>query len=370
MAIRLTLVVLLYTLLTVPVMSAQNTNEDPLRIAIAGLSHDHVHWIFGRENPDDIEIAGIYESNPELQRRYATQYNLPDSLFYDDLLVMLDEVQPEAVSAFGPTYDHLAIVEASAPRGIHVMVEKPLAVNLEHANKMGRLADQFGIHIITNYETTWYASNQRVYEQFYESPDMGAIKKIVVHDGHRGPKEIGVSDEFLQWLTDPVLNGGGAIMDFGCYGANLITWLHNGDEPLSVTAITQTLKPDIYPRVDDEATIILTYPESQGIIQASWNWPYNRKDLHVYGQRGYSYAQNSEQIEILQPGNASPEILTLSPRPAPFHDPFSYFAALVRGEIQIQDTDLSSLPNNITVMKILDAARKSARSGETVYLND
>ena len=370
MAIRLILTTLLCVLTAVPELSAQNTQSDPVRIAIAGLSHDHVHWIFGREDPGDIQIAGIYESNLTLQQRYATQYNLPDSLFYDDLNMMLDEVRPEAVSAFGSTYDHLSIVEASAPRGIHVMVEKPLAVNMDHAQKMRGLAEKHGIQLITNYETTWYASNHWVYEQFHSSSEMGDIKKIVVHDGHRGPKEIGISDEFLEWLTDPVLNGGGAIMDFGCYGANLMTWLHNGEEPVSVTAVTQTLKPHIYPEVDDEATIIVTYPSSQGIIQASWNWPYNRKDLHVYGEAGYAYAQNSEQIEIMHSGNGSPVLNNLSPRPFPYNDPFSYFAGVVRGEITVRDTDLSSLQNNLTVMKILDAARESARSGETVYLND
>jgi predicted dehydrogenase len=370
MNIRILLTALFCIFAAVPVLIAQDRLTEPVTLAISGLSHDHVHWIFGRENPGDIEIVGIYESNPELKQRYAYQYNLPDSLFYDDLLVMLDEVQPEAISAFGPTFDHLEVVEASAPRGINIMVEKPLAVSLEHAQKMQALAEQHDVHIITNYETTWYASNQLVYDQFHESSIMGNIKKIVVHDGHRGPKEIGVSEEFLEWLTDPVLNGGGAIMDFGCYGANLITWLHNGEEPLSVTAVTQTLKPDIYPLVDDEATIILTYPESQGIIQASWNWPYNRKDMHVYGESGYAYALSSEQVEILKEGDTTSEIINLQPRVAPMNDPFSYLAAVVRGTLTIHETDLSSLQNNVTVMKILDAARESAQSGKTIFLTD
>lgn len=369
MAIQRIVSTLFLILACIHTLYSQDRKTDPVRLAIAGLSHDHVHWVFGRENIGDIEIAGIYESNINLQKRYASQYNLPDSLFYNDLNVMLDEVQPEAVSAFGPTYDHLAIVEASAHRGIHVMVEKPLAVNLEHAEKMRELAEAHNIFLITNYETTWYASNHAVYQHFHRSSDLGDIKKIVVHDGHQGPKEIGVSDEFLEWLTDPALNGGGAIMDFGCYGANLITWLHNGDEPLTVTAITQNLKPDIYPLVDDEATILLTYPDSQGIIQASWNWPYNRKDLHVYGERGYAYAKNSTEIEILYPDHESPTNEILTARISPYSDPFSYFSSVIRGEIHIQDTDLSSLQNNLTVMKILDAARESARRGETVYLN-
>ena len=62
----------------------------------------------------------------------------------------------------------------------------------------------------------------------------------------QGPKEINVQPEFLAWLTDPVKNGAGALFDFGCYGANLMTWLMDNQRPLAVTAIAQTNKPAIY----------------------------------------------------------------------------------------------------------------------------
>ena len=109
---------------------------------------------------------------------------------------------------------------------------------------------------------------------------------MVAMDGHSGPKEINVQPEFLDWLTDPVQNGAGALFDFGCYGANLMTWLMDNQRPIAVTAVTQHFQPDVYPRVDDEATILVEYPKAQGIIQASWNWPFNRKDLEVYGDHG------------------------------------------------------------------------------------
>jgi predicted dehydrogenase len=121
---------------------------------------------------------------------------------------------------------------------------------------------------------------------------------VVVHDGHRGPKEIAVGPEFLNWLTDPRLDGAGALYDFACYGADLTTWLMNGQRPLSVTAVTQTIKPEIYPQVDDEATILLTYPKAQAIVQASWNWPFDRKDLEVYGQTGYVKTIKKDEIEV------------------------------------------------------------------------
>jgi predicted dehydrogenase len=71
------------------------------------------------------------------------------------LAEVLAKAKPEAVTAFGSISAHLAVVQACAPKGIHVMVEKPLAVNLDHARQMAALARQHHIHLLTNYETTW-----------------------------------------------------------------------------------------------------------------------------------------------------------------------------------------------------------------------
>jgi predicted dehydrogenase len=192
------------------------------------------------------------------------------------------------------------------------------------------------------------------------------LRKVVVHDGHQGPKEIGVNQEFLEWLTDPVQNGGGALIDFGCYGADLITWLMKGERPVSVTAVTQQLKPDVYPKVDDEATILLTYPKMQGVIQASWNWPYSRKDMEVYGQTGAIFAPNRDQLRVrLSEKEPEKQLIAEAPK-APLHDPFAYLAAVVRGEIK--EDVLSSLPTNMVVVEILDAARRSAKEGKTIFL--
>ncbi|MCW9706342.1 Gfo/Idh/MocA family protein [Fodinibius salsisoli] len=291
----------------------QPPSTESVEVVVAGLSHDHVHWILGREESDAISIVGIYEPDKELQQRYARQYDLDETLFYTDLEEALDTLKPQAVTAFGPVYDHLSVVEASALRGIHVMVEKPLAVSWDHARKMKALADQHDIHLLTNYETSWYSSNHRAYEMVHEEQRFGDLRKMVVHDGHQGPKEIGVSDEFLEWLPDPKLNGGGALMDFGCYGANLITWLMKGEEPVTVQAVTQQIKPETYPKVEDEATIILTYPKAQGIIQASWNWPYSRKDMQVYGQTGYVFADNDRDIRYMEKGKRSKKKLESRP---------------------------------------------------------
>jgi predicted dehydrogenase len=232
---------------------------------------------------------------------------------------------------------------------------------------MQALAKQHNIHLLTNYETTWYPSNHFA-KQTLADGEIGPVRKVVVHDGHKGPKKLGINSEFLDWLTDPELNGGGAIIDFGCYGANLMTWLMNGEKPLSVTAITQQFQPGDYPKVDDEATIVLTYPSSQAIIQASWNWPIARKDMEVYGEQGYVIADDRHQVRLRRSEVEKEKQLTLKERSAPLDDPFALFAAVINGELELAPTDLNSLENNMVVMEILDAAVKSAKTGETVSL--
>lgn len=350
----------------------QQPNPQPLKLAIAGLTHGHVQGILARPTQGNMQIVGIYESNAALAERLIKQHKLRQDLVFSNLDKMLDAVKPEAVAAFGSTYDHLKVVEACAPRGIHVMVEKPLAVSLQHAASIEALAKKHNVHVLTNYETTWYPSTQAVYDLVYDQrAPLGPIRKIVIHDGHPGPKEIGVNAEFLEWLTDPVLNGGGALTDFGCYGANLATWLMKGVEPLRVTAVTQQFKPDIYPKVEDEATIILEYPRAQVIIQASWNWPFNRKDMEVYGRAGEQvHALDGKTMRLRTANETQDRTLVLEQKSsAALSNPFAYLAAVIRGEIKVANADLSSLSNNMTVTKILDAAKQSAATGKTVQLN-
>ena len=355
-------------LLMILSINSIQAQEAPLKVAVIGLTHTHVHWILGREDRGDIEIVGIVEPNRDLAQRYANQHGYSMSIVVNTLEELMAQTTPEAVTAFGTIYDHLKVVEFFAPRGIHVMVEKPLAVSLDHAKKMKALAQKHNIHLLTNYETTWYSTNHKAYELVHQDEMVGELRKIVIHDGHRGPKEIGVNEEFLEWLTDPVLNGAGALTDFGCYGANLATWLMQGERPTSVFAVTQTMKPDIYPKVDDEATIVVTYPKMQAIIQASWNWPISRKDMEVYGKTGQIIADNGSDMRYKLGDDKDEVKLNPAPLKAPYNDPFAYLAAVVKGKITPAPADLSALENNMIVMEILEAAKKSAKSGKVVKL--
>jgi predicted dehydrogenase len=340
--------------------------QKPLRVAVVGLVHDHVHWILGYQNKTDIEVVGIAEPNRSLAEKYSKRHGYNMSMVYNTMEEMIEKTKPEAVLAFNSIYDHLKVVEYCAPRGIHVMVEKPLAVSNEQATKMLALSKKHNIYLLTNYETTWYGSNAKAYQIVKQDNLIGDIRKMVFHTGHRGPVEIGCSREFLEWLTDPVLNGGGAITDFGCYGADIATWLMNGATPLTVTAITQQIKPDLYPKVDDEATIILTYQKAQVIIQASWNWPYGRKDMYIYGKTGFVFCKDGTNMQLREDEKQEIQTLTASSLNIDRNDPFVYFANVIRGNIKMNKYDLSAPATNEIVIKILEAARQSATTGKTV----
>jgi predicted dehydrogenase len=345
--------------------TATKAEDEPLRVALAGLVHGHAFGFFDQfQKRTDMQIVGIAESDGQLVAQFEKRYSLAPSLFYSDLEEMLKKTKPQAVLAYTNTYDHRRVVEICARYGVPVMMEKPLAVSFEDARAIEKAARAGKIQVLVNYETTWYRSNQAAYDLAHENA-IGEIRKIVVHDGHRGPKEIGVEPWFLAWLTDPKLNGGGALFDFGCYGADLATWLMDGRRPDSVTAVTQQIKPDVYPRVDDEATIVLTYPRAQVIVQASWNWPFSRKDMEVYGQSGYVITVGRDTVRVRLPEKQE-TTSDAKPLEKSNEDSVSYLrAVLLKG---MKPEGQSSLETNVIVTEILDAARQSAAMGKTVSL--
>ena len=346
-------------------LAAEDSVKAPLRVVILGMVHGHVEGFLSQSlHRSDIQIVGFSEPDHEAAARYARQFQLDSNLFFSSAEEMLQKTHPQAALVYTNTFDHRKAVEICARYHVHVMMEKPLAVSVENARAIEKAAAQGKIQVLVNYETTWYRSNRAVYDLTH-SAALGPIRKIVVHDGHNGPQEINVRPEFLAWLTDPKLDGGGALFDFGCYGADLATWLMDGERPISVTAVTQHLKPEIYPHVDDEATIILNYPNAQAIIQASWNWPFSRKDMEVYGQTGYAITVERDAVRVRRPEGQEQQ-LAAKPIPSPEDDSLTYLRSVVLGGRE--PSVLSSLTTNVIVTEILDAARQSAATGTTVRL--
>src|SRR6202140_30367 len=344
----------LCTLAIVPAqLHAQDNKDKPIRVAIVGLVHGHIQGFLGSlPKNSKFELVAVVEPDTALAQRYATRFHLDSKLFFTDTDRMLDQQHPDAVLVYTDIQDHRKVIEAAARHGVSSMVEKPLPTSLSDALAIRAAAREHHVQVLVNYETTWYASNQEAYNEVQRGK-LGEIRKVVVHDGHEGPKEIGVGPEFLPWLTDPAKNGAGAMFDFGCYGADLMTMLMHGEAPISVTAVAQTDKPAVYPHVDDDATIILRYAKAQGGLMPSWNWSFSRKDMEVYGTGGYAITVGPDRLRVRYRGQDAESQATAAPLAKAEGSLLSFLAAVLRGQVK-PDGDLSSLETNMVVMQILD----------------
>jgi predicted dehydrogenase len=347
--------------------AAQPGQAHPVRVAIVGLTHDHVIG-FLKQLPEhkEVELVGIAEADPKLVQKYKEKFHLADTLFFNTEANLIEKRHPQAVLVYTAIAEHRNAIAVAARYGVSSMVEKPLTISLEDALAIRKIARDHKVHVLVNYETTWYPSNRAAFDDVRDGK-IGPIRRVVVHDGHEGPKEIGVSPEFLGWLTDPAQNGAGALYDFGCYGVDLMTWLMHGQSPATVTAVVNHDKPDIYPKVDDDSTIVLQYPQAQAVIQGSWNWPFGRKDMEVYGATGYVMTVASDGLRTRLPHESAERASTAPPLPEDERSSLGYLVAVLDGKITDQG-DLSALDTNVVVMQILDAARESARTGKSVPL--
>lgn len=358
---------LMFAVLAAALTSSAQTSPGPLRVAIVGLEHGHVAgFLSALPQHHDVELVGVADADSALQEKYHQKFGLAETLFFKSEAHMIETRHPQAVLVYTSIAEHRHAIEIAAQYGVSVMVEKPLTISLEDALAIRRIAHEHHIQVLVNYETTWYPSNRAAYDQVQEGK-IGPIRRVVVHDGHEGPKEIGVPPEFLRWLTDPAQNGAGALYDFGCYGVDLMTWLMHGETPLTVTAVVNHDKPELYPHVDDDSTITLQYPKAQAVIMGSWNWPFSRKDMEVYGATGYAITVASDQLRVRYAHEREDKLTSAPSLPSNERDSLSYLAAVLGGKITPRG-DLSALDTNVLVMQILDAARTSARTGKSVRL--
>jgi predicted dehydrogenase len=337
--------------------------QGKLKVVIAGLTHDHVNRILEKNKNGDIIIVGIAEPSLPLCSSKKVAYALPDTVFYPSLSEALQKKQPDLVMVFNAPSEHLAVIETCMPLHIPVMVEKPLCFSTADAIRIKTLSRKYHTKVFTNYPSLWYSSFTALLDKRKEA---GSITKMEMHGGHRGPAEIGCSKDFLNWLTDPVKNGGGALIDFGCYGASIMTELMDGQLPLSVYATTRQLKPVVYPKVDDDATIVLEYKSATGIIEASWNWPYTIMDAEVYGNNAYLHASeiNGADTVYLQLKNEKETKQEKINEPA-YRDEIEYLTAVIKNGAA-DNNQLMSLKRNIIVVQILAAAKQSAREGKKI----
>ncbi len=332
-------------------------------VAVIGLVHSHV-WGHLKKmvSGEPARLVGIAESNPELVAE-AKALGAPDSVFFADYNQMLAKTRPDIVWAFVENNRHLEIVRACAPRKVHVMFEKPLASTLADAREIRRLAAEHGIQVMTNYQMAWWASNY-VAKQQADAGAVGRVWRLRGIVGHGGPGSEGPrSRHFFAWLTDPEKNGGGALVDFGCYNALWSLWYLG--KPETVYAQVNHLRPERFPKVEDNATLVLSYPNGVGIFEGSWDLPRGFQDLEVFGLGGSLYVTR-DSVELRQGRRGPPKQLRLDPLPPERAEPIRYMIEAIRSGKPLEGLVAPDI--NVDVVEILEAAKESARTGRAVRL--
>jgi len=331
-------------------------------IAVVGLVHSHVWGHLGKMTQNKpARLVGVAETEPVLVEN-AIKRGVPKELIASDWKKMIDEKKPEIVWAFVENNRHLEIVEYCAPRHIHVMFEKPLASTYKDAVAIQALAKKHGIYVLCNYQMAWWAANYAA-KEIADSGQLGKIWRIRGIVGHGGPGgPTGTNKFFVDWLTDPVKNGGGALVDFGCYNA-LWSLMYLG-RPETVYAQTNSLRPAEFPKVEDNATLILHYKNGVALLEGSWDLPRSFQDLEIFGRDGSVYMVNGkvEQRQGRTPAKEV-EIKPLAPEAA---EPIASMIHSI--ETKTAPSGMVGLELNLGVVEIIEAAKESVRTGRAVAL--
>jgi predicted dehydrogenase len=331
-------------------------------IALVGLRHSHT-WghLEHLLKASPAKFVAIAETDPDLVAE-ARKMGATQVTYFTDYKEMLDKVKPTMVWAFLENNRHLEVVEACGPRKIHVIFEKPLAATHKQAVAIERAATKYGIQVMTNFGPAWSPFYYAV-KSALDSGALGAPWRLHVTTGHGGvfPKS-GRSKIFHEWLIDPEKNGAGALMDFGCY--NSLYSLYYLGRPESVYAYALHLRPNDFPKVEDGATMVLTYKNAVAILEQSWDLPPGVNRFEMVSYKGYiRQAEGKPEMRI---GRQAPTALPVKPLEPQRSEPIAYMVDCLKNNREVEG--LVSMKYTVGVNEILDAAIRSIKTGKPVRL--
>ncbi|MFN3651865.1 MAG: Gfo/Idh/MocA family protein [Armatimonadota bacterium] len=331
------------------------------RVGVAGLIHDHV-WGMLRwwKELEGAELVAASDENAPLLEKVRSEYGAQN--VYASYREMFERERLDIVTVATDNAGTVEIVEAAAAAGVHVMSEKPMSATLEQAQRMVDACRRARVELMINWPTAWSPAIQTV-DRLVREGAIGAVHKTKYLAAHQGPKEIGCTPYFYEWLYDAQRNGAGALMDYCCYGANMAAhWL---GRPESVVGIMGTLvKPD-FP-VDDNAVILMKYPHAFGIAEASWTQqaPDGGANPALYGATGtLSVVGNRVRLGRL---DREPEWIDFD-RPQPGRrNGAEYLVSCLRAGTPVEG--MCSAETSLIAQEILQRGLESAQSGREVSL--
>ena len=286
------------------------------RIITLGLHHDHV-W----SNLEELaatgraELVGAADADAELLAKYRDRFSGETCASSDELL---SRDNLTAAYIFGSNKLSEDFTVQACERGLHCLIEKPMAASLAGAERMLAAARANGVRLMINWPFTWWPQLRHGIAMA-QAGELGRVWQVRYRAAHQGPVELGCSRQFCEWLYDEDLNGAGALMDYCCYGAVLADVLLGKPESVSGLRVSTGLKPDL--ALEDNAILLLKYPHALATTEASWTQIGNLTSYSttIYGSEGTVHIEPGHEGRILHATSAHPDGIALEVPSQPDH---------------------------------------------------
>ena len=242
-----------------------NSKTENFRIAVLGLDHDHV-WTVAAEfqASDGVDVIAAADRDGQLRAKAERDLGV---LTYENFTELLDRERLDAVCIYTDNRSSAELAIDAALRGLHVLVEKPMAKNATDAERMIDAAEQNGTRLMVNWPFAWWPNLQLATRMVLDENTIGRLLQVRYRGAHEGIVAMGHSQQFADWVEDEERAGGGALVDYCCYGAVLARVLLG--QPNAVSGLAGNFcRDDI--SVEDNAVILMQYPRAMAIAEASW----------------------------------------------------------------------------------------------------
>ncbi|QDT95602.1 Gfo/Idh/MocA family protein [Gimesia aquarii] len=277
--------------------------NQPLRIGILGLIHDHA-WdhLPQLQHSENATLIAAFDRNQELRDRIHAEYDCPTYASPEELFA---NHELDGVYIFSSNHEGAQLALLAIEHGLAVMIEKPMAANLSQAEALLTAANEENVCLMVNWPFAWWPQMQHAITMA-KAGDIGDIWQVKYRAAHAGPKELGCSDYFCDWLFNPELNGAGAMMDYCCYGCVLASVLLG--VPESITGIAGQYRPEPL-GVEDNAMIVMQYPKAIATAEGSWSQigTLTAYTTAIYGTKG---------TLMVEPQKKGPLMLATDEQPA------------------------------------------------------
>ncbi len=337
----------------------------PIRVGVLGLTHDHIWGNLAELAACELgELVAAADPHPELLDKVRQDAGC--SQVFESYADMLEQVELDAVYVYADnaTGADLAVMAANA--GLHVMVEKPMASTLEGAVAMLAAARSAETLLMVNWPFNWWPGLQKAMAMA-QGGEIGQLFSVRYRSAHAGPKELGCTPYFYEWLYDEELNGAGALMDYCCYGTALARYLLGA--PSRVMGMAGRLLKD-YVTVDDNAVIMMQWARAMAVSEASWTQIGHLTSYVavLYGSEGTIVVEPGRNGRVLLATREQEDGVELDVPASPPHlaNASAYFLHCIANNLPIEGMCAAEVGRD--AQEILEAGLISALDGEAVSL--